>query len=466
MRQLTKILATLGPSCDTPERLTKLVGYGVRAVRLNFSHGSYESKADLIGVVRQVEAETQKPLAILGDLSGPKVRVGTVAEKTVLTVGDSFRILKEPVVGDARQVSCSLPQLLDDVRVGEPVLINDGRIQLTVTGVSPGVVECRVDVGGPLSSRKGLNLPQTDLSLSALTEKDREDAAWIAGNDVDYVALSFVQRRQDIEELRALLFGLDCRLPIMAKIEKPLAVQRIDEIIQASDAVMVARGDLAVEMDFPQVPVAQKRIARKAALRGKPCVIATEMMESMVHSPTPTRAEVSDVANAVLDGADAVMLSAETAVGEYPVETVSMMGRTIREVLRHPDIQPPAPDGTSERLSVSAAVKAMIDAEDVAVAAAYSASGRTVRLLSKTQPPCAILALSSDVRVCRQMALYRGVVPAVCEPPKDIDEIVRRACEIAKARGLAKSGEKLMLVSSRTSAVPGSRDGLILQKLS
>ena len=464
MRQLTKILATLGPSSDTPERLSAIVEHGVRAVRLNFSHGSHENKAKLIQTVRQVEADCGYPLAILADLSGPKVRVGEMQDGVVLERGREIFVQKEPVVGTAERISCSLPQLLDDVDAGDPLLLFDGRIRLEAVRCSDEGVLCEVRVGGPLASRKGLNLPQTDLSVSALTKKDREDAEFIAASDVDYVALSFVQRAGDIEELRALLWGLECTAPIMAKVEKPWAVERIDSIIGASDAIMVARGDLAVEMDFHQVPVAQKRIARKCAAAGKPCVIATEMMEPMVKSATPTRAEVSDVANAVLDGADAVMLSAETAVGDHPVETVAMMGRVIREVLRHPDIQPPAPEA-NDTLSVSAAVKAMIDAEDVAVAAAYSASGRTVRLLSKTQPPCAILALSSDVHVCRQMALYRGVVPALCEPPRDIDDILHKASEVALRRGLASSGEKLMLVSSRTPAVPGSTDGLILHRL-
>ena len=465
MRQLTKILATLGPACSEAATLRRMVEGGVRCVRLNFSHGSHEAKAELVRTVREVEAQTGIAIAVLADLSGPKVRVGDVAEGTTLTEGEPFTVQKAPVRGNAERVSCSLPQILDDVRPGQPLLLADGRLKLIAEDCLPDEVRCRVVRGGPLSSRKGLNLPETDLLLSALTEKDREDARWIAGSDVDYVALSFVQRPQDVEELRALLWGLECTAPIMSKIEKPLAVERIDQIIDASDAVMVARGDLAVEMDFPQVPVAQKRIAQKAMEAGKPCVIATEMMESMVKSAVPTRAEVSDVANAVLDGADAVMLSAETAVGEHPVECVSMMGRVIREVLGHPDIRGAIPTQTNEQFHVSAAVSAMVDAEDVSVAAAYSASGRTVRLLSKTQPPCAILALSSDVRVVRQMALYRGVVPVLCDPPRDVDHLLHVASEIALARGLAAEGDRLMLVSSRNEAVPGTVDGLILHKL-
>ena len=465
MKQLTKILATLGPSSEDIGVLRQLVEHGVRAVRLNFSHGSYESKAELIRTVRQVEAESGRPIAILADLSGPKIRLGEMQDEVRVKAGERLRVQKEPVVGDVERVSCSLPHLLDDVAVGDNLLIDDGRVQMVAEELAKDAVLCRVRIGGHVRSRKGLNLPDTDLSLSALTKKDREDAEWIAGQDVDYVALSFVQRPSDIDELRDLLASFGCVVPIMAKIEKPLAVQRIDEILNVCEAVMVARGDLAVEMDFPQVPVAQKRITRKALAAGKPCVIATEMMESMVTSATPTRAEVSDVANAVLDGADAVMLSAETAVGQYPVETVRMMSRTIREVLRHADLWSPHPVPLDTELTVSAAVTQMIEAEDVSVAAAYSASGRTVRLLSRTQPGCSILALSSDQSVCRQVSLYRGVVPAVCEPPANIDQILHRASAIAIELGLARYGEKLMLVSSRTAAIPGSVDGLILHIL-
>lgn len=465
MRQLTKILATLGPASESPERLQTLVEHGVRAVRINFSHGENDHRAKQIETVRQVEQSTGFAIAILADLSGPKIRVGDVAgEGIMLEPGENLVIQKEPIVGVPGRVSCSLPHLLDDIAIGDPVLIFDGRRRLEVVDKTESEIVCKVLRGGIVTSRKGINLPSTDLSLSALTAKDRRDAEWIAAHDIDYVALSFVQRAQDVEELRALLWGYDCTAPIVSKIEKPLAVKRIDSIIAASDAVMVARGDLAVEMDYPLVPVAQKRIARRAALAGKPCIIATEMMESMVKSPVPTRAEVSDVANAVLDGADAVMLSAETAVGDYPIETVSMMSRTIREILNNPDIETPVPP-VGRDLAVSAAVKAMIDAEDVAVAVIYSQTGRSARLLSKTQPPCSILGLSKEMRTVRQMALYRSVIPARCETPENIDELIRAGSEIAVARGLAKSGDRLMFVTGRSSSVPGSVDGLILHRL-
>lgn len=465
MRQLTKILATLGPSSDSPEQLQKLVENGVRAVRINFSHGENDHRAKQIETVREVERLTGYAIAILADLSGPKIRVGEIAgDGLMLEPGGKLVIQREPIVGANGRVSCSLPHLLDDIAVGDPVLIADGRRRLEVIEKSDEEVVCRVIRGGIVTSRKGINLPSTDLSLSALTPKDRTDAAWIAKHDIDYVALSFVQRAQDVEELRTLLWGHDCTAPIVSKIEKPLAVKRIDSIIAASDAVMVARGDLAVEMDYPLVPVAQKRIAHKATMAGKPCIIATEMMESMVKSPVPTRAEVSDVANAVLDGADAVMLSAETAVGDFPVETVSMMSRTVREILNHPDVEPPVPP-VGRDLAVSAAVKAMINAEDVAVAIIYSQTGRSARLLSKTRPPCAILGLSQEMRTVRQMVMYRGVIPVRCIEPANIDDLIRVGSEIALARGLAKSGDRLMFVTGRSSSVPGSVDGLILHRL-
>lgn len=465
MRQLTKILATLGPSSESPETLETLVRSGVRAVRINFSHGENDHRAKQIETVRAVEAKTGFAIAILADLSGPKIRVGEITgEGIMLEPGKNLIIQKQSVVGTAERISCSLPHLLDDIAIGDPVLIFDGRRRLEVIDKTNDEIVCKVIRGGIVTSRKGINLPTTDLSLSALTDKDRRDAEWIARHDFDYVALSFVQRAQDVEELRTLLWGHDCVAPIVSKIEKPLAVKRIDSIIAASDAVMVARGDLAVEMDYPLVPVAQKRIARRAAMAGKPCIIATEMMESMVKSPVPTRAEVSDVANAVLDGADAVMLSAETAVGDYPIETVSMMSSTIREILNNPDVAShPPPVGRT--LAVSAAVKSMIDAEDVDVAVIYSQTGRSARLLAKTQPPCSILGLSRDMRTVRQMALYRGVIPACCEEPANIDDLLRVGSEIAAARGLARSGDRLMFVTGRSSSVPGSVDGLILHRL-
>lgn len=465
MRQLTKILATLGPSSDSFDKLRELVEHGVRAVRINFSHGENEHRAKQIETVRNVEEATGLPIAILADLSGPKIRVGDIAgEGMMLEEGEELIIQKDPIVGANGRVSCSLPQLLDDVDVGDPVLIADGRRRLEVVDKAQSEIVCRVIRGGIVTSRKGINLPDTDLSLSALTEKDRRDAAWIAKHDFDYVALSFVQRAQDVEELRILLWGHNCIVPIVSKIEKPLAVQRIDSIIAASDAVMVARGDLAVEMDYPLVPVAQKRIAHKATLAGKPCVIATEMMESMVRSPVPTRAEVSDVANAVLDGGDAVMLSAETAVGDYPVETVSMMRRTVMEILNHPDMDHPVPAGGRD-LAVSSAVKAMIDAEDVGVAVVYTETGRSARLLSKTRPPCVILGLSKDIRTVRQMALYRGVVPVQCAQPRNIDDLMRIGSEVAKARNVAKAGDRIMFVTGRSETVAGSVDGLLLHRL-
>ena len=467
MRQLTKILATVGPASADESVMRRMVEAGTSAFRINFSHGDYETKQRNIDLIRRIERESGRPIGILADLSGPKVRVGDVQGGAIeLEDGSEVVIQGDSVVGTPDRISCSLPQLLSDVRIGEKVLLADGRLSLVVIEEGDSAIRCRVAIGGTLTSGKGLNLPESDLKLSALTRKDRDDVEWIAGRDFDWIAMSFVQRAQDVEDLRVLTYGHDLRVPILAKIEKPLAVERIDSILKHADAIMVARGDLAVEMDYPLVPIAQKRIAHACTLIGKPCIIATEMMESMVESKTPTRAEVSDVANAVLDGADAVMLSAETAVGENPIDTVRMMSRTITAILDAPDIAPPMPEEELPKLRIARAVKQMIGAHDIAVAAVLVQSGETVRALSKIRLPCPILALTPTVEMRRRMSLYRGVQAADCETmPSDLAELLRLADQTALAHGLAKRGEKLMLVSNNSPHVPWAVEGLVIHTL-
>ena len=461
MKQLTKILATLGPSSEDIGVLRQLVEHGVRAVRLNFSHGSYESKAELIRTVRQVEAESGRPIAILADLSGPKIRLGEMQDEVRVKAGERLRVQKEPVVGDVERVSCSLPHLLDDVAVGDNLLIDDGRVQLVAEELAKDAVLCRVRIGGHVRSRKGLNLPDTDLSLSALTKKDREDAEWIAGQDVDYVALSFVQRPSDIDELRDLLASFGCVVPIMAKIEKPLAVQRIDEILNVCEAVMVARGDLAVEMDFPQVPVAQKRITRKALAAGKPCVIATEMMESMVTSATPTRAEVSDVANAVYDGADAVMLSAETAAGEWPEEAVTIMHRIARQVESDEAYLPRVRflDTPPDRTTADALAHAcMTVADTVAISAitVFTGSGSTARRVARERPSVPMMVLTPSMKTARRLALLWGAHAVATKDIGSFEEMIAKGKRMALRHRFAAAGSKLIALAGVPFGTPGS----------
>ncbi|MCK4601879.1 MAG: pyruvate kinase, partial [Phycisphaerae bacterium] len=310
----TKIVATIGPASGTVEVIGKLARAGCDVFRINFSHGSAGSRAELLKNIRTVEADLGEPLAVMADLCGPKIRVGPIVGGSVLLAeGQQLVIQRQSIEGQADRISTTLGELVDLAVAGEKILLDDGKISLEVIDLRrPDEIRCRVVHGGVLASGRGVNLPHTQLSLSALTEKDRRDVEWIASRDFDYVALSFVRSADDIAALRRLLQEANCGAHIIAKIEKPQALENIAEIIDAADAVMVARGDLGVEMDLPAVPIAQKRIARFCESAGKPCIIATQMLESMMHSPIPTRAEVSDVANAVLDHADAVMLSGET----------------------------------------------------------------------------------------------------------------------------------------------------------
>ena len=327
MWKQTKIVATVGPSSGAADRILDLVNAGVDVFRINFSHGDDQQREQYLQAIRHAERKAGRPIAICGDLCGPKIRVGLLEGGSVeLQEGAEITIRREELLGTAACISTTLPELVDVVHPGEMILLADGRLRLSVLRVEPPErFVCRVVAGGTLSNGKGVNLPQTHLPIGALTEKDIQDIDWIAKRDFDYVALSFVQRPDDIRQLRELLEQRGCRAQLIAKIEKPQALNRIDSIIDVADAIMVARGDLGVEMDFPFVPIAQKSIASKCEQAGRPCIIATEMLESMIHSPRPTRAEVSDVANAVFDRVDAVMLSGESAIGHYPVAAVSTM---------------------------------------------------------------------------------------------------------------------------------------------
>jgi pyruvate kinase len=320
-----------------------------------------------------------------------------------------------------------------------------------------------------LSAGKGVNLPQTELKLSALTEKDRRDAAWVAEREFDYVALSFVRCGDDVRELRQFLTDSGCDAHIVAKIEKPQALERIEEIIDAADAIMVARGDLGVEMQLPAVPVAQKRIARLCHLSAKPCIIATQMLESMTRSPTPTRAEVSDVANAVLDNADAVMLSGETAVGEFPVESVAMMNRIVQHVQGHYDeIAAPVAGACSlsgTTAALAGAVSEILQREPIAAVGLFTATGMTARLLGKTRLSCPILAISQNVRAVRRMCLYYGVFPVLCDAPEHTRDVLATASKFALQRGIAQAGERIVVLSGRPIGKPGATNTLVVHTI-
>ena len=466
----TKILATIGPACGTVEELTALVRAGCDAFRINFSHGDAEQRERFFRNVRRVEAETGKPLAVVGDLCGPKIRTGPIVGGGVLLAeGQDLVIQRQPVEGNAQRISTTLNELVDAATVGQSILMDDGKLRLEVVASRPpDELFCRVVVGGILASGKGINLPETDLSLSALTEKDRADAAWIALREFDYVALSFVQRPRDIAELRALLGAGGSSAKIIAKIEKPRALAQIDEIIDAADAIMVARGDLGVEMALPAVPVAQKRIAALCQNAGKCCIIATQMLESMTHAPTPTRAEVSDVANAVLDHADAVMLSGETAVGKYPAAAVAMMNSVVASIQAYHDEQLDpqrrrAADKPAELVwSLAEAIRKIVASEDVAAVAVFTMTGATAQVLAKSRLACPVLALSPRVQTVRGLCLYYGIESIQADVQEHTRDVLALAESFALDRGIARSGQKIVVVTGRPLGTAGMANTLVV----
>lgn len=468
MQIRTKILATVGPATSSQDIIRRLVEAGCDAFRINFSHGTYEQHKKMLDNIRAVESATGNPLCVCGDLCGPKIRVGIIKNAPViLKAGEEIVIQREVIDGTARRISTTLGELVDDVTPGESVLIDDGKLRLEVIcTLPPDEVVCRVVVGGRLSSSKGVNLPRTQLKTSALTEKDIRDVEWISKHDFDYVCLSFVQHPDDIGVLGKLLAKNNCGAHIIAKIEKPQAMEHLEAIVVAADAVMVARGDLGVEMDFPSVPIAQKRITQIAQREGKPCIIATQMLESMINCPTPTRAEVSDVANAVFDHTDAVMLSGETAVGKYPVAAVTAMNRTIAAVQAYHSTSAPmtfARRGPCRKNSekqqattaVAAGVEKIIEIDDIAAIAVFTITGATARLMSKNRPPCPIIALSPDIETVRKMGLYYGVIARQGKRHTKTSQVLGEAARVGMKLNLVKPGEKIVVVMGRPLGNPG-----------
>jgi pyruvate kinase len=469
----TKIVATLGPASWDLPAVTSLASAGVDVFRLNFSHGTIEQHARSLANVRTAAQTLKRPLAVLADLCGPKIRVGPIAGGAItLADGAELIIQREPLEGTAARISTTLPELIDEVKTGERLSFNDGRIQLEILRTkAPREIVCRVLCGGELKSAKGVNLPDTDLSLPALTEKDRHDADWIAQQDIDYVALSFVQRARDIEHLRGILTTGGSSARIIAKIEKPQALRNIDAIIEAADAVLVARGDLGVEMDLPEVPVAQKQLAGLCQRAGKCCIIATQMLESMIDSATPTRAEVSDVANAVFDGADAVMLSGETAVGKYSVQAVLMMDAVCQraeryldnghgDCLQHSQLQLSGTDN-----AVIKAVHHIIHTDDIKAVAVFTVTGATARMLAKMRLEVPILALTPSQRVLQQACLFYGVQAELAETPRHTREVLSQAAQRIRGLKWAKKGEKIVVVSGRPLGKPGCINTIVVHTI-
>ncbi|KAF0863651.1 pyruvate kinase [Pseudomonas sp. LD120] len=463
-----KILATLGPAVDGIDDIRELVNAGVNIFRLNFSHGAHADHAQRYEWIRQIERELNQPLGILMDLQGPKLRVGIFADgKVQLVRGQALRLDLDPTPGNAQRVNLPHPEIIAALEPGMDLLLDDGKLCLRVIAKHADAIETTVLNGGELSDRKGVNVPQAVLDLSPLTAKDRRDLSFGLELGVDWVALSFVQRPEDIREARTLIGD---RAYLMAKIEKPSAVTHLREIAELSDAIMVARGDLGVEVPAEAVPQIQKTIISTCRQLGKPVVVATQMLESMRFSPAPTRAEVTDVANAVGEGADAVMLSAETASGEYPLEAVQMMSKIIRQVESGPDYQnqldvsrPQAEATVSD--AISCAIRRVCSILPVAVLVNYSESGNSTLRAARERPSVPTLNLTPNLESARRLTLTWGVHSVVNDRLRQVDEVCSTALEIAQAQGLAKRGDTVVITTGVPFGQPGTTNSLRVETL-
>ena len=443
----TKIVCTLGPATTDEPTLRRLVAAGMDVARINLSHGKHEEHHARIATLRAAAEKEERIIGILGDLGGPKIRLGVIAAGIVeLKRGQRFVLTSRDVPGDAESASVNYPGLPSEVREGETVLLADGALELRVIGTSRTDVECEVVIGGAISSRKGVNLPSTRLKISAVTEKDKVDIAFAVKEELDYLAVSFVRKAQDLKDARAVLEQYATSIPLVAKIEKPEALAQLVNIVDVSDAIMVARGDLGVEIPLERVPVVQKEIIRKTRMLGKPVITATQMLKSMVESSKPTRAETTDVANAIIDGTDAIMLSEETAVGRYPIEAVRTMNAIALEAegAMVQDWFPRAVEPAG-RLDLQGAIaRAALDASkhpEASVIVTPSARGTTPMIISRLRPDKPILMLTGSRKVAQRFALIWGVIPVCTKMPADLKEVFDLAGQEAQKRGLLAPGQ-------------------------
>ncbi|MEL6336942.1 MAG: pyruvate kinase [Pseudomonadota bacterium] len=454
-----KIVATVGPASSSRETLRALFEAGVDVFRLNMSHGTHADQAERVQLIRDIEHEMQRPIGILGDLQGPKLRVGRfTAGKHRLAIGDKFRFDLEETEGDESRVYLPHPEIFAALKPGARLLVNDGKIRMIVDDCGPEFANCTVQVGGDISNNKGVNVPDVVLPLAALTDKDRADLEFVLGQGVDWLALSFVQRPEDVLEARELIG--DRKVAIMVKVEKPACVERFDEIAEVSDGIMVARGDLGVEMDNADLPPIQKRLVRKCRAAAKPVVVATQMLESMIESPVPTRAEVTDVANAIYEGADCVMLSAESAAGQYPIESVAMMNqialRVEAEELHRQIIEAAREvDRTSVADAITAAAREVAEATEVKAIACFTHSGTTASLMARERPSVPIIALTPIRETARRLCMTWGLHCEMAEPVDRFKLAVVSAVRAAKAAGFATEEEKIVV----TAGVPFNVSG-------
>jgi pyruvate kinase len=467
-RRRTKIIATLGPASSTPEVLARLFQAGTDVFRLNFSHGSHDDHAARIAMIRDLEKKFDRHIGILADVQGPKLRVGRFAGGRVqLQTGQSFRLDLSPVPGDALRVQLPHPEILAAASIGTNLLLDDGKLRLRVTRARADHLMTEIVTGGMLSDRKGVNVPDMVLPIPALTPKDLEDLAFALEHGVDYIGLSFVQRPEDVMQAQEIAAG---RAWIMTKVEKPQALDDLEAILALSDAVMVARGDLGVELPPEEVPLAQKRIVREARRLGKPVVVATQMLESMISAPAPTRAEASDVATAVFDGADAVMLSAETAAGQYPFEAVNIMDRIVARVEADPgwraiiEASRPEPEHSTAD-AIAAAARQVAHTIGAKVICGFTAKGSTALRAARERPEAPILGLTPSIETARRLAVVWGVHACVTAEVRSMTETVTQATRHAVQEGFAAAGDDIVVIAGVPFGQAGTTNALRVAKI-
>lgn len=468
----TKIVCTIGPATEKEDILYKLIKNGMNVMRLNFSHGDFAEHQLRVDNLRKISTVSGTPVAIMQDLSGPKIRIGVFEKGSIiLKEGEEFILTTAEIIGDEKRVSINYPSFCQEIKVGDPVLLHDGKKKLEVLAIKGNEVICRVIVGGEIKSKRGVNLPGSDLKVSSITEKDRVDIEFGLKNKVDYFALSFVRRPEDISELISILKEAKSEARIIAKIETPQAVKNIDEILKLTDGIMIARGDLAIEVPAEEVPLIQKNIIQKCNQAGKPVITATQMLESMINSPVPTRAEVSDVANSILDGTDAIMLSEETTLGEYPVKAVQMMSKIAERIEKDKHYR----DMVTSR-KYSDPVKRTSDALgngviEVAkecgakIIVALTDGGFAARMISRYKPEQKILALTPREITKNQLALSYGCVPILCKNFGEVNHVIEEAKKISLSSGLAVKGDKVVIVFGLPLGKSGGTNSLIVETL-
>lgn len=458
-----KILATLGPASQDPAIVEKLFLAGADVFRINMSHASHDGMRERIATIRAIEKKHRRPIGILVDLQGPKLRCGEFKDGGVtLEKGDRIVFDSKKTVGDASRVNLPHPEILRALKPGDTVLVDDGKMRLQVIEAEHNRAVLEAKTAGRLSNRKGVSLPDTEIPVSAMTEKDRSDLDAALSAGVDWIAVSFVQRADDVAEVKKIARG---RALVLAKIEKPQAIARLEEIVETADAIMVARGDLGVEMPVEKVPGLQKRMNRLARRLGKPVVVATQMLESMITAPVPTRAEVSDVATAVYEGADAVMLSAESAAGQFPIEAVTMMNKIATEVesdsvyraIITAQRSEPEPTGAD---AIAVAAHDVAETLDMRAICAWSFSGATALRVARERPKPPVIALTPNVDTARRLALVWGVHPIVTKDASDVDDMAKRACKFANREGFSKEGDRIIVIAGLPFGTPGATNML------